>query len=180
MILIAMSSGASACACGEFRGVVVAHGTSPNGVPWRIKESRLVGLNPAEPRKPYLMSNFSIGDPVDGSGYDFDMPLPVPHSFVCNALAGSYIDEYAESDLSGVTASRAVKLEVEMSDGQVLTVEPDLPPRSLRRRFGWLHGLRFFDVFFSASQKPKLVTAFDQIGRVLGRSNGRHGGFFVE
>lgn len=167
-MLFALTGGASAWACGEFRGVVVAHGTSPGGVPWRIKETRLVGLDPEKPRTPYLMSNFSIGDPVEGSGYDFDMPLPGPHSFLFNANPGSYIDEYAESDLSGVTASRVVKLEVEMSDGQVLTVEPDFVPRSLRRRFGWLHGLRFFDVFFSAPQKPKLVSAVDQFGRVLG------------
>ena len=98
------------------------------------------------------------------------MPLPPPKRFVLNADSGGGGEEDPERDISGMVAVRAVELQVEMNEGKVLIITPDLPPRSLRRRFDWLHGLRFFDVFFSASQRPELVTAFDQSGHVLGRS----------
>ncbi|HET8814504.1 MAG TPA: hypothetical protein VFM51_06075 [Solirubrobacterales bacterium] len=149
-------------------------------MPWRIKASRLMGMNPDQPRRPYLLSTFSIGDPSDGSGYSSAMPLPISQRFVFNANAGGYTGEYPENDLSGVTASRAVELQVEMNDGAVLTVVPVLPPRSLRQRFAWLRGLRFFDAFFSASQRAKVVTAFSQSGAVLGRSKSHRGRFSAD
>lgn len=178
--LVGLPGGASACACGEFKGVVVAHGSSLYGVPWRIKASRLVGMNPARPRTPYLLSTFLIGEPGSDSGYGSAMPLPVSQRFVFTANSGTYVGEYPESNLSGITNSRAVELQVEMNDGALLTVAPALPPRSLRQRFPWLRGLRFFDVFFSASQSAKMVTAFSQSGAMLGRSKSHRGRFSAD
>lgn len=137
-------------------------------------------MNPDEPRRPYLLSTFSIGDPDDGSGYGLGMPLPISKRFVFNADAGGYTGEYSENDLSGITTWRAVKLQVELTDGEELTVEPAFSPRSLRQRFAWLRGVRYFDVFFSASQRAKVVTAFARSGAVLGRSKSHHGLFFAD
>lgn len=149
-----LTGGASACGCGEYRGVVVAHGTSPNGLPWRIKATRLRNRG----QESQLLIQFMHGKLGDEGGYFLGMPLPAPPKFVLNADSGSGDEENPEGDISGVTAARAVELQVQMSDGEVLTVKPNLPPRPLRKRFGWLHGLRYFDVFFSASEKPMLVT----------------------
>lgn len=170
----ALSGGASACGCGEFPGAVVAHGSSPHGVPWRIKASR-EGANTHDAS---ILVQFSYGSPDNGNGYSFGAPLPVPRELVLNADAGSP-DEYPERDLSGVTATRAVELKLKMSNGRVLTVEPTLPPRSLRKRLTWLRGLRFFDVFFPAVQKVEAVTAFDRSGHVLGHGKSQRGIFSI-
>lgn len=87
--------------------------------------------------------------------------------------------ENPEGNISGVTTSRAIKLQLELNDGEELTVEPALPPPPLRQRFAWLRAVRYFDVFFSASQRVKVVTAFARSGAVLGRSKSRHGLFFA-
>lgn len=174
-MVVGLPGEAPACACGEYRGAVVAHGTSPNGMWWRIKASRLRHKG----QEDRLLVHFMYGEPEAEGGYFNEMALPVPPQFVLSADAGGGGEEDPERDISGTTAARAVELQVEMNDGEVMVVRPELPPRSIRRRFGWLHGLRFFDAFYSAPEEPKLVTAFDQSGRVLGRSNGRHG-FFVD
>lgn len=159
-----LPGGASACGCGEFKGAVVAHGSSSYGVPWRIKAAR----SPASSGRPrYLEVNFSIGDPDKGIGYFSSLPIPVPRTFF-TASPGSDVDEYPESDLSGVTGSRVAELKVKMNDGTVLTVTPTRAPAPLRQRLPWLRQARFFDAFFQAEQEPERVTAFDRDGKRLG------------
>jgi hypothetical protein len=173
-MLIGLPGGASACGCGEYRGVVVAHGTSPNGMWWRIKATRLRHKG----HEDWLLVHFMYGEPEAEGGYFSEMPLPVARQFVFTADSGGGGEEDPERDISGTTTAQAVELKVEMNDGEVLVARPELPPRSRRRRFGWLHGLRFFDAFYSAPAKPRMVTAFDQSGHVLGRSKAQ-GGFFL-
>ena len=164
---ILLPGGASACACGEFRGVVVAHGKSLYGVPWRIKAAPLPPRTKTSP--PGIRVHFSIGTADSGIGYFASLPRKLPPELVFTATKGSGIDDYPESDLSGVTQGRVVELVVKMSDGQFLTVHPALAPPETRERFPWLRGLRFFDAFFPSSQEPLKVTAFDRAGRVLAR-----------
>jgi hypothetical protein len=164
---ILLPGGASACACGEFQGVVVAHGKSLYGVPWRIKAAPMLPRTKTSP--PGIRVHFSIGDPDGTVGYFTSLPRRLPPELVFTAIKGSGISDYPESDLSGVAQSRAVELVVKMSDGQFLTVRPTPAPPETRKRFPWLRGLRFFDVFFPSSQEPLKVTAFDRDRRVLAR-----------
>jgi len=69
LALSAVPGGATACGCGEFKGPVVAYGSSLYGVPWRIKAVHL-GSSNDETR---LLVEFIIGD-ADG-GYGSDLPL---------------------------------------------------------------------------------------------------------
>jgi hypothetical protein len=154
---------------------VVAHGTSPNGMSWRIKATRLRHRG----QEDRLLVQFLYGEPEDEGGYFSEWPLPVPPKFVLTADSGGGSEEEPDMDISGFTAAKAVELQVEMSDGEVLVVKPESPPPSVRRRFGWLHGLRFFDAFYPPPEKPKLVTALDENGHVLGRSKTRRGLFFI-
>ena len=174
-MLIGVTGGASACACGEVRGAVVAHGTSPNGVPWRIKATRVRGSEQEE----QLLVHFMLGEPEDEGGYFLGIPFSVAPKVVLAARSGTTSEEDPEGDISGIAAVKAVELQVKMSDGGVLTVEPALPSRSPRKRFPWLHGLRYFDAFFPASEEPMLVTAYDENGQVLGRSKKQRGGFDI-
>ena len=159
--------GASACGCGEFRGVVVAHGSSLHGVPWRIK-----AILPRDSGPDQATFEFSIGESPEG-GYFSSLPRPIPKALVLTASPGSEIDDYPESDLSGLTAGRVTRLQVEMNDGQVLESEPQRAPDGVRRRFHWLRGLRFYDIFFPDTEEPVQVIARDARGRVLERLDWR-------
>jgi len=176
-VLLWMPGGAPACACGERNGVVVAHGSSLYGVPWRIKAGLLPRIG-SQPRS--LEVHFSVGPPesYEGSGYFKMLPLPLHPSFVFSATKGSEFDDYPEGDLSGITSWRVTSLVLTMSDGAPLTVYPASAPAHLRSRFSWLRSARFFNAFFPSSQQPELVEAFDREGHLLARDRGARGPFF--
>ena len=167
-VVAPFAPGASACGCGEFRGVVVAHGSSLYGAPWRIK-----AVVPRDSGPDQAMFEFSVGKSPDG-GYFSSLPRPVPKALVLTASPGSEIDEFPESDVSGITAGQVTRLEVEMDDGHVLETEPLRAPARFRNRFHWLRALRFYDVFFPDSEEPVQVTALDAQGHVLERLDWKH------
>ncbi|MGN6663869.1 MAG: hypothetical protein ACTHK6_06665 [Solirubrobacterales bacterium] len=138
---------------------------------WRIKATQLN----ADAEGSRILLSFSIGHAAGGGAFT-DLPLPFPQTLNFTAGGGSDIDDHSESDLNGVAAARTVKLQLKMDDGEVLVVDPTLPPYALRQRFPWLKGMRFFAIFFPDTERPKLVTAFDSRGHMLGRSKS-HGGF---
>jgi hypothetical protein len=166
--VVFLPGGASACGCGEFRGVVVAHGSSLHGVPWRIK-----AVVPRDSGPDQAMFEFSVGKSPEG-GYFSSIPRPIPRALVLTASRGGDFDEFPESDISGIAAARVTRLEVEMADGQVLETEPLRAPERFRSRFHWLRALRFYDVFFPDDQEPVQVTALDAQGHVLERLDWRH------
>ncbi len=165
---------ASACPCTEFCGPVVGHGKSLFGVPWRI-----TAIPPSPRGSRDATFQFSVGacGKDSESGYFVGLPLPIPHAFVFTADTGTEIDPHPEGDLSGVSTRRAVRLVVSMSGGAALTIKPRLTPRRLWKRLPWLRGLRAFDKFFPAGEKPQIVTAYDRAGRMLARRRSDHGGF---
>jgi len=170
----AMSAGtAGACACGESRGPVVANGLSPNGVPWKVRASRPVHSE--------IIVSFEMEPPAYYDvGYDTTLSSPVPKSFVFTADTGEDLDPYPESDLSGVTDRRVRTLSVKMSAGQPLVIQPRLAPASIRTRFKWLRGLRFFDQFYAAGPLPEVATASDASGHQLARIKSNRGSFAAE
>jgi len=172
------ANGASACACGEFRGPVVAKGKSLYGIPWRIKAALAQLRGPRGSLVRTFEVHFSIGpeDDYTGAGYFTGLPLPLHPEFVLTANFGEK-DEYPESDISGVTRRRVWTLIVEMRGGESLSVQPTLAPSPLLKRFRWLRGVRFYDVFFPADQEPRMITALDRHGHVLARYK-RHRGIF--
>lgn len=170
------ANGASACACGDPGGVVVAHGKSLYGVPWRI-QAKLISPRTSNSRAVEI--HFSIGkkDDYKDVGYFTGLRLPLHPAFVFTANAGSEVDEFPESDLSGVTRRRVSVLVVEMSNGESLKVRPSLAPSLLRKRFKWLRGLKFFDLFFSTDTTPRMITAFDSRRRRLAQAVNHRGAF---
>ncbi|HEX8689118.1 MAG TPA: hypothetical protein VF729_02620 [Solirubrobacterales bacterium] len=176
IVMLWVQSGASACACGEPGGIVVAKGQSLYGVPWRIR-AKLERSNVFDSRA--VEVHFSIGRKGDYSsaGYFSRLPLPLPPAFVFKATAGEEITDFPESDITGIAKRRVAWLMVEMGDGDSLTVRPTLAAPELLKRFPWLRGLRFFDAFFPAGQEPRTITAFDHDGQVLDQLR-RHRGAF--
>lgn len=179
LVLAAMAWSASAvpaCACGELRGPVVAKGQSLYSVPWQIKATRAPRRGP---QPPMIEVEFSIGqeDDYTGGGYFTYLFLPLHPEFFLTANYGSEVADYSESDISGVTRRRVWNLTVEMSNGESVSVQPTLAPLQLLRRFRWLRQVRFYDVFFSASQTPERITALDRQGNVLARYRSHRGIF---
>lgn len=172
LMAIALPRGATACACGEFQGPVVAHGKSLYGVPWRIKAT-LFSRTRTQPRWVYI--SFSMPS-VFGVGWGTGLDLPIHRAFVLSAITGTEITPYPEGDLSGVAAHDVATLQVGMSDGSSLTIQPEFAPSHIRDRFPWLRGLRFFDAFFPAGPRPEVVTALNAAGSVIahGRTNRGH------
>jgi hypothetical protein len=171
-----VASSASACRCTEFCGRVVAHGSSLYGVPWRITAATL----PATAHQGATAEiHFSIGacGEYSEAGYSSSLELPLPRQPFVSADRGSDLDDYPESDLSGLTSRGVTELVLRMSDGTTMSVEPQLAPRSLWRLMPWLRGLRFFDVFYTAGVEAIEVDAYDRTGRLLGGTRANHGLF---
>ena len=171
-----IASPVPACACGEFRGSVVAKGKSLYGGPWRIKATLARVRRPQGSWDRTLEVHFSNGpeDDYTVTGYFTGLPLPLHPEFVLTATLGE-IDEPPESDISGVTRRHVSTLTLDMSDGESVSIQPALAPSPLLKRFRWLRGVRFYDVFFPADQEPRMITAFDRNGHVLARYK-RHRG----
>lgn len=175
-VLALLPGTAPACACGEFRGSVVAHGLTPSGEPWRIKAARPTVDSAGRRSIEFYFSVGSLGG-YEHVGFFKGMALPIPKRFVLSANAGS--DVLGENDLSGVVGRRAVTLVVGLSTGEQLRITPQLAPEKLRLRFPWLRGLRFFDEFFSRDARPLSVKALDHRGRPLGGAKSDRGRFWI-
>lgn len=166
---------APACACGEFKGVVVAHGTSPGGEPWRIKATGPTVGRAGNRSVEFYFSTGSL-EGYDKVGLFKGMSLPISKRFVLSANAGSNV--LGENSLGGVAGRRAVTLVIGLSSGERLRVAPTLAPEELRLRFPWLQRLRFFKSF-SGDASPLWVKAFDHRGRPLGGAKSDRGGFWA-
>jgi hypothetical protein len=146
---------------------VVASGTSPAGALWKVQlQTSSSGAS----------FSFAVGD-HSASGHAIGLMLPIPRDFGVGADSGTQVGPYAESDLSGLAGRRATRLAVTMSSGETLSVAPQLAPLQLRRRLPWLGGLRFFDLFFPATDTPLRIRAFDHDGHALAAVTSEHGLF---
>lgn len=153
---------AVACLCaGPGGGPVVAHGTSPGGMPWSIQAGRDGATQ--------LTFDFSFKSPgYEDAGYFASLPNPVPHAFALNATAGSDLDPAGEADVSGVTARRVVRVRITLADGTTVNALPTLAPAAVSRHRPWLRPLRFFDVFLPNPEvEPTQAVAFDARKRVV-------------
>jgi hypothetical protein len=154
-------SPAPACGCGENHGVLVAAGTSPHHVPWRIRASG--DAHAIEVDFSYLAPG------ADDAGYSTGLPYPLPKRFTFTANAGEDGVEN-EQDVSGVATLRVVRIVISLTDGSTLTNRPRVARQGAGRHRPWLRGLRFFDVFLPGSAGPKEAVAYDARGRVVART----------
>ncbi len=175
-LLVPVVATASACEiCKQAHQYVLVHGKSPNGVPWRITT---VGPRTDSFGRRGVVFHFDFGPPAPPDvGYSSGMPLPVPAGFAFSGNSGSDIDPYPESDLSGIVGRGIRRLRVKLSEGEPLEFRPVAAPASIRSRFPFLRGLRFYDAFYAAGPKPMLVEAFDSGGRFVARAASELGSF---
>jgi len=154
---------------GYKEGPVVARGESPAGVPWRINVDRY---------RHQAIFQFSLDPPgYEDAGYFTGFRLPIHRRFLLTGVTGSSISPFPENDVSGIADGTARKLVIKMSSGEPVAVKPERAPKRLHGRFGFLRGLRFFDVFYEEGRRPRVIRAFDSAGELLG-SRRSHGGSF--
>jgi hypothetical protein len=151
---------APACGCGRSPTLLVAAGTSPQHVPWRIRamgDARAIEVD------------FSYLPPgADDAGYQAGLPFPLPKRFTWDIVGGS--DGVGdEQDISGVTTLRVVRIVITLTDGWTVTTRPQVARHGAGRHRPWLRGLRFFDAFLPGSAGPKQAVAYDARGGVLAR-----------
>lgn len=166
-VSISFASGQSqACACGEFRGVVVAHGKSPYSVPWRIK-ARFAPATKTRPRA--FEAHFSIGEKGSyaGAGYFTGIHLPLHPAFSFTALTGGEAEGFPGGDVSDLVRRSIARLIVEMSDGELVETKPTFAPLAKRKRYIWLRGMGVYQVFYAAHQGVRTITAYDRSGRMV-------------
>ena len=155
---------AGACACGEFDGPVVAHGTSPAGAPWWVKA---VEFFPRRGSERAVTFEFGYGPSQgegDGTGGFTSMPLAVRRQPFLTATLGGDVGPSSEYDVSGVVSARATRLVVRFASGESLESEPQLPPAALRDRLHWVRGFRFYDLFYGGEAEPTRIEALDRDG----------------
>jgi hypothetical protein len=158
-LLLPVPPVAMACRCGDPQGPVVAQGTSPHGVRWRI-------LAHTEPHQ--VAIDFAYLPPgYDDAGYGIGLPLPLPTAPWLTANVGSEIDPFAESDISGVTTAKVVKVIVRMHDHTGLVVRPRLAPRAVREAHPSIRTLRYFDAFYRPTREPRLIIGLDAHSHIL-------------
>jgi hypothetical protein len=166
-VLLLAPGTAPACGCNPNGLFVVAHGSSPTGVPWRWKVREITTL---DHRRQALLT-FSSGSPAEG-GFSSGFGLPVGRAFVVHGVSsGLLLPGEGEPNLAGFVRRRAVRLDAKMSDGAVLAVERQLPPPALERRFPWLKSLALFNAFYDNGVKPLSISAYSADGRRLGKES---------
>lgn len=159
---------AAACPCSEFCGPVIDHGSTLYRVPWRITAFERPAIGPQPPSAEFRFSTGPCGND-NGAGYFAAFDLPISRRLAFRALAGSSVDEFPESDLSGITSRRATTLILRLSDGSSEVIRPQLAPADLRRRWPWLNRVRAFDAYFESGLKPAGLAACDSRGRLIAK-----------
>ena len=151
-----------ACMCNPGGGPIVAGGTSPSGTPWTIRASH---KDPAQ-----VTFEFSFGAPgYEDAGSFTTLPYPVPHGFKLTATGGSDFDASGTADVSGITASRVVRVRIALADGSVVRFRPQRARADALRGRPWLRSFRVFEVFLQKGAEAREAVAFDAQGRVIAR-----------
>lgn len=166
--LLCVPGAAPACGCNPSGVFVVAHGSSPTGIPWRWKVRETFTVD----HRRQALLDFSSGFPSDGGGFGSGFGLPLGRAFVLHSVSsGTLLAGEGERSLAGFVRRKAVRLEAQMSDGTVIPVDRQLPPPSLERRFPWLKSLAFFNAFYGVGIEPVSVSAYSADGRRLGEQS---------
>jgi hypothetical protein len=157
-IALSAAGAAPTCGCSTPRVSLVARGTSPHGVRWRIT---------AQVTKHALQIDFGFLPPgYDDAGYGTTLTLPLSAGPWITANAGSDLDPFMESDISGITTRGVVKLIVRMNDGTKLVLRPRLAPRAARTTHRPLAQLRFFEAFYPPAREPRSIVGVDAHGHI--------------
>jgi hypothetical protein len=138
-----LASAAAALACGsDYSGPVVEHGRSPGEQRW----FQLACLT----TKNHIEVDISLPGPdgTDGGG-GMLRPMPTPRRSVYVDAPGVGFGAHGnEDEIDGVAFRTTVKLKLYYRTGKPRTTRTVPAPTAERRRYRYLHGVRFFAYFF--------------------------------
>lgn len=157
----------------------IAHGDSPNGIPWTVTVSIrdngrncsawLLGFEFSPDQKPYshgweaeAEAQLNRKIPTPGSfSWGWGMPAGghLPNDFT---ISGRDDYEGSERVFAGAAGGSVKSITLTMSSGKHIVVHPRLPSQALRQRFVWLRNLRYFVSYYhlgSHVQKVRVRSA---------------------
>ncbi|MBS1891481.1 MAG: hypothetical protein JST59_09310 [Actinobacteria bacterium] len=164
LVAFAPSAGAH---CIKRHQVPIAKGTSPTGWHWSVDGS--IGNNGGHCRE-WLF------------GMDFNLEGAIGWSWGTGIPAGGELGRHTEIDaldnllldgsdrvFSGSVEGEAVKLVATLSNNKRLVIHPKLPAAKLRRKVGWLRGVRYFVAYYKPEGFVTGIMTFNRAGTLLYR-----------
>jgi hypothetical protein len=171
-----LGGGSAPAECVRPQHALIERGISPAGVPWRFKAG--VSNNPTCNQSPLLSVDFRLGNP--DIGYMESSSSGSAHispSFPIDATDDPLADLY-EAAMYGQTGGIIARLDLQMSNGETVTVRPNWAPLRLRRRYSWLRDVRFFAFFHPVNQLVMTASLYSKDGRLIYRAHSYAGDFF--
>lgn len=77
--------------------------------------------------------------------------------------------------IGGVVGSRVHSVILSFSGGRKMLVHPKTPSEGLRKRFVWLHELRYFLSYFAVGEHVKAASLLDATGKVIFTAHNQEG-----
>jgi len=77
--------------------------------------------------------------------------------------------------IGGIVGSRARSVVLKLSGGRTVVLYPSDPSDDLRRRFVWLHKLRYFFYFYPSGEHVRTAKLLDANGKVIYTAHSREG-----
>ena len=158
--------------CIPYHKIGLAHGEH-GGRQWRIGAS----IEKIERRGQcsywFLKVNFSPNGRSRGSWIE-GWSVPAGGHLPLDATIDAYEAEDGRS-IGGVVGSRVRTVILWMTGGRTVVFHPQVPSHSLRERFVWLRGLRYFLWFHPAGEHPKMAKLLDGTGKVLYTAHSQEG-----
>jgi hypothetical protein len=166
----------------------IAHGDSPNGIPWTVTVSIrdngrncsawLLGFEFSPDQKPYSHSWEAEAE----AGLSRQIPIPGSFSWSWGIPAGGHLpndftisgqDDYEGSErvFAGAAGGSVKSVTLTMSSGRYIVIHPRLPSEALRQRFVWLRNLRYFVSYYHLGSHVQKVTVRSSNGVSTIRGN---------
>lgn len=161
--------GVAQASCMKPQNAAFAHGVSPSGELWTASAGVREDQD-ARHCEVWLFDvelNFSHGFKW-GSGGEIPIGGREKLKGEADGYTGILSADAPESAAFGYAAPEATTIKMKMSDGSSLEVHPVFPPASLRHKFVWMRGFRYFMQFYPGGAYVTEYWLYDKAGKRVG------------
>ena len=170
--LFPLTTAASSCVAPQQR--VIERGSGSRGMQWSVTAS----IKPNPGCRTWLLGfEFRPAGTRSGS-WSGRWAVPA-HGHLPRGFGISARDEWFKSmhAVSGVVGREVSTLSIATNTGAKVVVRPSVPSKSLRRRFVWLRGVKYFLYYYDAGEHVRAITLQDRAGEAIAKVSGQEGEF---